>query len=53
VFHPTDTLHLLVYFGYPLSFVLGSFDLNRICIIFCKMDRFIEFFNRHYKKLNF
>jgi hypothetical protein len=21
MFHPTDTLHLLVYFGYPLSFV--------------------------------
>jgi hypothetical protein len=51
VFYPTDTLHFLITlisivfcakYGY-----IGSFELNWICIVFCYMDEFIEFFNKN------
>jgi hypothetical protein len=52
VFHPTDTLHLLVYFGYPLSFVQSMDTLDLLNYIgyalsFINMDGFIESFNRN------
>ena len=30
MFHPTDTFHLLAYFGYPLSFVQSMDTLDQI-----------------------
>jgi hypothetical protein len=52
VFNLTDTLHLLIYFGYPLSFVqnIDTLDLlNSIkyALSFVNTDEFIESFNRN------
>jgi hypothetical protein len=33
VFHPTDTLHLLIYFGCPLSFVQSMDTLDLLNLI--------------------
>ena len=52
VFCPMDKFHLLIYFIYPLSFVInhihiGYFELNWICFVFCQMDGCFDYFNRH------
>jgi hypothetical protein len=50
VFCLMDTFHLLIHFGYPLSFkhgYIGSFELNWIYFVFCQMDGFFESFDRN------
>jgi hypothetical protein len=51
MFHPTDTLHLLIEIGYLLSFVIQTDTLDLLVSIGCALsfinkDRFIECFNR-------
>jgi hypothetical protein len=52
VFSMMDTFHHSIYVYLSIVFCvnhihIGSFELSRVCFVFCQIDRCFDYFNRH------
>jgi hypothetical protein len=52
VFSMMDTFHHSIYVYLSIVFCvnhihIGSFELSRVCFVFCQIDGCFDYFNRH------